>query len=501
LIEPQALPVGSGQLPDQAGRRHQLRRFARRHRAFGLLLLAATAVRVVVMLGYPGPLLYPDSALYVRAAKPLVPALVNPSGYPIELRLLDFLHTLTAVIVVQHVMGLAIGVMGYALLRRRFGLPGWGATLAMVPVLLSAYAIQLEHFLLSDTTFAFLVMLAVVIVMWWSPPPWWACALAGLMLGLAATVRVQGVPLLVVLIACLLIGFTGRQTLAGVAVCLVAFAIPVVEYATWFDSVNGTYNLTTSTGGLLYGEVSTFADCNVIKPPPSERKLCLDVPVSERMHYAPYYSFRRGVSPIRNLPGGWAGPKADSLGLAFALRAIAAQPLDYLRAAGENFAESFALHSGHPGPYTVGWAGIRERDYMFPAAHPSYPMPLAASVFRRLDGVFPAQQVVHPWSGWLQVYQRYVVLSGPLLGLIALAGLASLVGGWRRIRGPALLPWLTGMALLATPAAVLFDPRFVVAAVAPLCVAAAIGIWQIAGRVSAARAGRGEPEGTALETG
>lgn len=468
---------------------------------FGLVLLAATAVRVVIMLGYPGPLLYPDSALYVRAAKPLVPALVNPSGYAIELRLLDFLHTLTAVIVIQHIMGLAIGVMGYALLRRRFGLPGWGAAVAMIPVLLSAYAMQLEHFLLSDTTFAFLVMTALVIVLWWPGPPWWACALAGLLLGLAATVRVQAVPLLVVFIACLLTGVTGKRPLAGIALCIVAFAVPVFPYTAWFDSVHGTWNLTTSSGGLLYGEVSTFANCAVIKPPARERKLCIDVPVSERMHYAPYYSFRPGVSPLRDLPGGWAGPRADSLGLAFGLRAIAAQPLDYLRAAGENFAETFALHGGHPRPYTVAWAGTRELDYMFPAAQPNYPMPHSAPIFRRLDGVFPAQQVVRPWSGWLQAYQRYVVLSGPLLGLIALAGLAGLILSWRRIGGPAMVPWLMGMTLLAAPAAILFDPRFVVAAVAPLCVAAAMGVRQIAGRVSAARAGPGEPEGTAVDAG
>jgi hypothetical protein len=468
---------------------------------FGLVLLAATAVRAVIMLGYPGPLLFPDSALYVRAAKPLVPALVNPSGYAIELRLLDFLHTLTAVIVIQHVMGLAIGVMGYALLRRRFGLPGWGATLAMIPVLLSAYAMQLEHFLLSDATFAFLVMIAVVIVMWQAAPKWWACALAGLVLGLAATVRVQGIPLLIVFLACLLIGSGGRRTLAGAAVCFVAFAVPVVEYASWFDSVNGTYNLTTSSGGFLYGEVSTFADCRVIDPPAGERKLCLDVPVSERKQYAPYYSYRPGVSPLRKLPGGWAGPRADSLGLAFALRAIAAQPLDYLRAVAENFGESFVLHSGHPRPYTVAYAGTRELDYMFPAAHPNYPMPLAASIFRRLDGVFPEQQVVRPWSGWMQAYQRYVVLSGPLFGLIALAGLAGLIVSWRRIGGPGMLPWLTGITLLAAPAAILFDVRYGLAAVAPLCVAAAIGIQQLAGRVIAARAGRGEPEGTALDAG
>jgi hypothetical protein len=187
--------------------------------------------------------------------------------------------------------------------------------------------------------------------------------------------------------------------------------------------------------------------------------------------------------------------------MAFALRAIKAQPLDYLRAVAENFAETFALHGGHPRPYTVAWAGTRELDYMFPAARPNYPMPLAAPIFRRLDGTFPEQQVVRPWSGWIQAYQRYVVLSGPLLGLIALAGLSGLILSWRRIGGPAMLPWLTGMTLLAAPAVILFDVRYVLPAVAPLCVAAAIGIQQIAGRAIAARTGPRKPDGTALEVG
>jgi hypothetical protein len=67
------------------------------------------------------------------------------------LRGLEPLHSLAAVIIIQHLMGLTMGVLGYALLRR-YKLPGWGATLAMVPVLLSAYAIQMEHELLSDTS-------------------------------------------------------------------------------------------------------------------------------------------------------------------------------------------------------------------------------------------------------------------------------------------------------------------------------------------------------------
>ena len=76
-----------------------------------------------------------------------------------------------------------------------------------------------------------------------------------------------------------------------------------------------------------------------------------------------------------------------------------------------------------------------------------------------------------------------------LLALIALAGLAGALIAWRRFGGPILLPWLTGMALLATPAITAeFDNRYVVCAVPPLCLAGALGVQQIADLVKRHRA-------------
>ncbi len=200
--------------------------FVRQHRIFGAVVLVAAAVRFVAMLGYPGPLLYPDTSGYVTTALHLAPA--GASALRLFRDVVDarLLHSLAAVIVIQHLMGLAIGMLGYALLRRR-GLPGWGAALAMAPVLLSAYAIQLEHFLLSDTLFALLVMMALVAMMWWQDPPLWACALAGLLLAAAAIVRTQGTPLLIGFAVCMLIRFAGWRTLASVAVLCVACACPL----------------------------------------------------------------------------------------------------------------------------------------------------------------------------------------------------------------------------------------------------------------------------------
>jgi hypothetical protein len=465
--------------PGRARRTSLAARLARQHGLFGAVLLVAAAVRLVAMLAYPGPLLYPDSLPYAGAAQDLVPGQLRPLGYSIMLRGLEPLHSLAAVIIVQHLMGLTMGVLGYALLRR-YKLPDWGATLAIVPVLLSAYAVQMEHELLSDTLFAFLVLIAVVVMAWWPDPPLWPCALAGVLLAAAAVVRTQGVPLLIVFVIYLLIKFAGWRTVASIAVICVACAFPLAEYADWFHKTHGSWNLTTSDGAFLYAEASTFADCARIHPPADERFLCLKVPVSERAGTAVFYLF--ATDPLRNVSGGLAGNRADKLGLDFALRAIGAQPLDYLRAAGENFAETFALHGGHSRFGSIPWEATKsELDYMFPAAPADLMFPHTAAVLT-WDGAAPDVRVVHPYSTFILAYQRYIVLPGPLLGVIALTGLVGLIVSWRRRGGPALLPWLTGMALLLIPAAILFDVRFIICAVPPLCVAAGIGAQQIAER-------------------
>ena len=440
------------------------------------------------MLGFRGPLWTPDSTRYIQGAVQLSPSSVRPSGYSVMLWLLEPLNSLTAVVAVQHLMGLAIGVTGYALLRRT-GVPGWGATAAMAPVLLSAYAIQLEHFIMSDTLFALLVMIAVALMLWRPVPPAWTCALAGLLLAAAALARSEGIPLLIVFLAYLVSKYAGWRTVAGVLAMSAAFAIPVVGYAAWYDRAHGTFELTSSTGAFLYGGVATFADCATIKPPASERQLCLNVAVSERK-WPDYYIWS---GPISSLPGGPFGQRADSLGKSFALRAIRAQPVDYLRTVGRYFWKDFLL------PPSIHSPDITERnrarhlnEFMFPAGSPRHAPPQTAGVFSRYDPAGPDARVVQPYAGWIRAYQRYIIVPGPLLGAIVLAGLGGLIVAWRRIGGPALLPWLVGLCLLVAPAALAESyPRYLVGDIPPLCVAAALGIQQIAAAVGRSRPGTG----------
>lgn len=461
-------------------------RLAGRHAVFGGVLLVGAAVRVIAMLGFRGLLRTPDSTRYLRDAVNLAPGTVRPSGYSLLLRVLEPLHSLMTVVGLQHAMGLGIGVMGYALLRRK-GLPGWGASLAMVPVLWSASAVQLEHFLLSDTLFAVLVMIAVTLVMWSPDPPLWVCAVAGLVLGMAALARSEGIPLLIVFVIFLVARFAGWHTIARILVMCAAFAVPVAGYSAWFDQVYGRFELTSSTGAFLYGGVSTFADCAKIHPPAAERRLCLKAPVTQRK-WADYYIWS---GPLPTIPGGPFGQRADSLGRSFALRAIEAQPLDYLRAAAAAYWQDFLPPPGpHSGSAVQRNRALHRDQYQFPAEPAKLPSGQNARDFTAYDPAGAGLRIVQPYAGWLCAYQRYIFVPGPLLGVIVLAGLGGLIAAWRRF-GAAALPWLAGLCLLLVPAAIVESyPRYLVGDIPPLCVAAALGIQQMAAAAKRRRSGR-----------
>src|ERR1700757_3516214 len=127
----------------------ELRALPTEHWPFSVLLLLATAIRGVVMLGYPPAMFFNDSYNYITDAVTMQPDVVRANGYPFFLRLLLRFHSLALVTGLQALMGLGMGVTIYALLRSR-GLPWWGATLCALPVLFDVYELQLEHMVASD---------------------------------------------------------------------------------------------------------------------------------------------------------------------------------------------------------------------------------------------------------------------------------------------------------------------------------------------------------------
>jgi hypothetical protein len=461
------------------------------NRLFTGVLLVAAALRLDAELGYRWQSWFNDSFSYLRAAVTLTPGTTRPSGYPVFLWLLSPAHSYLLVTAAQHLMGLAVAVMIYALARHRFGAPAWLSVLVTLPVLYDGFEIQLEHLIMADTLFLFLVTAAVTVVLWQPEPGWRAWAVAGLLLGASATVRPTGEPLLAVFVVYVVIRLfnSWRRLLACLAACVVAFAVPVAGYEAWYASAHGRFALTDSTGVFLYSRVMTFADCGRITLPADLLPLCTTVPPDQRPIAQAY--IWTDASPLLRLPSAEFSPATNHLAESFALRAIAAQPLDYADAVWDDTVRSFEWNrSVFPNPQTYD-------AYLFgsaPLAIPASPVGGYSSAAAYYTRGNPATTVAGPFAAVIRDYQRYVWLPGTVYGLILLAALAGIAVRWRRGGREAVLPWLCSVALIVAPAATAeFDYRYVTTAVpfACLALAVALGPARLTGRGARGGADRG----------
>src|SRR5688500_11026831 len=126
--------------------------------ALAIVLLAGVVLRVVVSLVYqPALMNNADSATYiVMADGGLFGDPVRTTGYPIFMIAVHAISdALAFTITVQHIVGVATGLLLYAL-GRRTGAPVWAAVIGAAAVLLSLDQIVLEHIILSEALFVFL---------------------------------------------------------------------------------------------------------------------------------------------------------------------------------------------------------------------------------------------------------------------------------------------------------------------------------------------------------
>lgn len=451
-------------------------RWLTRHGIFAALVAAGVALRVVTALGYRGALWFSDSFDYVDTARRLYPHQLRPDGYAFWLLALRPFGSFTLVTASQHLMGLAIGVLVYVVACRR-GVRRWVAAVAAAPVLLDAYEIQLEHIVLSDTFFAFLIVLAAAILLWNPEPPGTGrAAVVGLVLALATLTRTVALPLLLVFAGYLLLRANtaarsatngaargrgaGRPLAAVAAACLV----PLAAYAAWYAAWYGSFALSGADGAFAYGRTTTFVNCADM--PDRLRPLCPREPVGERP--APqHYIWDKGTPLDRAFTDKFS-PGAGAVERDFALHAIAADPGGYARTVATDTLRTFApgrpvfpdratydLYR-FPSHVTQDWATTRGAA--------------AASTMRYGGGI--TTHVVQPYAGFLRAYQSVVALPGPLLAVIIAAGavLIAVRRAW-----PAALPWCLGVALLLAPPAVAeFDYRYVLPAVPLVCLALAL---------------------------
>jgi hypothetical protein len=440
----------------------------RNHRLFTIAACVSVIPRVIAALGFKPALLIQDSFSYMaQAARPFPLSQLRPAGYPMLLRVLRPFHSLLLVTTLQHLMGIALAAIIYGVLRTR-RLPAWGATLAAVPTLFDSRQIWLESSILPDTLFTLVLMIAIAILVVARKPTIWQAVIIGLLVAWAAVIRGNGAPVIVIILAFLLLQRVGWKVFTA---CLAAFAIPVAAYALVFYSEYGQLNITNSSGLFLWSRTMSFANCSIIKPPADLVPLCPAAQPDNPASPAPPWSVdallnERSPADFLWAPAAWYRVDKDpgvnaannKLAMAFAERAIEAQPVDYLKAVGEGVFLTFA-------------ATDRPQDYLSDHFTVAPHIPTLAYYMKYWENRYAhttANTHVHqPWAFIMFLYQLPVWFPGWVFFAVLVVGLILLIGRWRHGWGRAAgLAWGVAVINLVVPiAAHELDYRYALSAV------------------------------------
>src|SRR5579875_2228208 len=474
-------------MPGTDRRWRDRRDLLRRHWVFGAVLALAAALRAVVLWAYRPALIFPDSARYLEFAQRFAdghwtPDTIRPSGYSILLVPAVAGHVLALIPLAQHLLGLAEGVLVYAVLVRLGG-RRWLATIAAVPVLFDPLQLDLDQYVLSDACAAFFLIAALVVLVWNGKRTGAAAtAAAGLLLGAAAVTRVADVALIVPAAAYLAVAVRPWRRLAvRCGVLAGGFLLPVIAYAGWFGATHGQFGLTGYNGTFLYGRVVQFADCAGMRLPADERALCPAQPPAQRDPDFYTWSPRSPQWEFTPPPG----RTRQSVVLDFSLRVLAHQPGSYLGVVARDIGYGFSPVRGDgPEHYPVAYLQFQ----------PRFPPYAEDSALRTYGGSGP---VVQPGlTAFLTGYGRFCYVPGPVMAAGLLLGLAGLAGTRRSRRSglrPACLLFTAGAAAALVSAAAFapFDWRYQLPQLTLIPVAAVLGASALSGRRAS---GRPEPD-------
>jgi hypothetical protein len=466
----------------------------RLHWLAALLLAAGLALRVLAQVSYSPALLYIDSVKYLYGAWPGA----DPLGYDVPLKLILLVGNLGAVEAVQHLLGLAMAVALYAVLLRR-GVPRWLAALAMGPVLLDAYQLQMESTIMPDVWFEAAIVAGLAVLLWMPRPTARIYLLAGVILGLTATIRQVGeiliAPALVFLIAEVVVSAGGwRQALRKAAALIVAFVVPILAYCSASYATTGHFWLSRNGDEATYGRLAGLADCATLKLPSYERPLC---PTAHEQALGPDWLDHAADSPLRNYvaPAGMVRSQVIS---DFNKRVALQQPLRVAGRISSDAVKLFAVsRTTSPGDTPIArwqfrttYPTFRPTINIDPQGTIIFTLKLGAvagpAVYRKLDASYGGN--VHVWAPGATFLRRYQFhggyTPGPLLLLTLLAGLAGSLTIFRRRASAAqrelalgaLLFFTTGVAVLVMSDLFEFSWRYQLPALITLPPAGAFGI-------------------------
>jgi hypothetical protein len=448
----------------------------RRNWLFALLFTLGVLLRVMAQVAYWPAILYYDSAGYLGAYR-LSLAEPDPLGYPLTAHLLlGAFHDLAALAAFNHLLGLAIAGMIYAILLRR-GVKPWIAALAAGPVLLDGLQLLIEQMVMSEAMFQFFVVLGIALLLWRPRPTPVLAAGAGVSFAAAALTRYVGLSLVLlgVLFCVLAAGRRLVPRLVTAAALLVAFVLSMVGYAAYNDAANGTFSVTSgavSTG--LYARVAASVTCTRLSLPSYERPLCPPPGVVKPRSGSLTQGYALGTtSPLVS----YRPPRGETTRQVlndFIRRAILQQPVPVARAVGGAVVRPFLSwrRDRKPGELPV------ER-WQFQTTFPLYFTHVSLSLFHRWEGHRPV--VNRPLARLLRRYQLSIGYTpGPVLLACVILALAAGVGiGRARHSGQQLacLLWLaTGLGLLLAAGLYEFSWRYQLPALVSIPPAAALAL-------------------------
>jgi hypothetical protein len=455
--------------------------------ALVLLVIAAIGVRAWLMAIYrPAFLGFSDSSAYLSAAAHNIFAdAQHPAGYPFFLRLAHHLSDqLSFVIVVQHALGVASGLLLYVSLRRLRVAP-WVGLIPAAIVFFGGTGLLLEHAPLADPLLTFLQSVAIYAVIRTldSSALRWP-VLAALATGAAFWVKTIAISSAILIPVVLLFAAAGnrRRRLLAASLSTAVVALMIFAYVGTQAYFTGRWGYERQSAWNLYGRVATFADCSRFTPPKGTAFLCPTEPPSRR-NTGNYFQYDAHAPAVRRYHGPARAPgSANAVLQRFSVAAIEKEPGAYAAAVMRGLSFYVLPREGE------GYSPQALTDALLDTGTQHTGNSIKARPAVAL--LYPTSTGLHYSSGALTAiswYERHTRLGGAVMFLLLGAALAGPFVLRGRTRTAAVFLGLT--ALLSITVAIAtnsYDARYACPTFGPLAASAALGGWGLARLLSGA---------------
>jgi hypothetical protein len=463
------------------------------HRAhwvlIGLVIAAVTVRAIAVVSWWPTTTSFADSGAYaVYAEGNGLDNPQHPAGYSWLLAILGVItREVAAPVILQHLAGIAAGLVFYAAVVRLTGSP-WAALAPAAVVLLSGDLAYLEHSISSEGPFTLVLAttLYAAVRSLDQPRPLlgWPLA-AGALLALGTIIRSAGFFLAPVVVLALLLARPRpwRANLAVPGAVAGVFAGLLLCYAIASEVTHGRFEVGPSQGWRLYSRVAPFADCSRFTPPAGTEVLCESTP-PEKRNGSDWYLYDEG-SPARRHIGKF-GERDSDVG-AFARQVVLHQPIDFVE---ELWPDIRGYYVPGAYPFRNGAGANLDGQIEWEASLPpdsGDEARLRARNQRFMETFFDdfTEDLDRAGLEFLDGYQRIfgIRFGATLLTVTTLLTLFGMLIGARRERIGVLLFGVGGLVLLIAPTlTVFYVGRYTIPLAGPMVAAgsiACLSLWRL----------------------